>query len=134
MSRLHRIFVLPFVPVALGVVLCGCDDPGSQVGRIDATAWSDASSDGPSAGTDAMRDSSIDAAEPCGVVDTDGDGIGDACDDDDDNDGVTDDFDPLPLDPDICGDIPCPIPNCWACIWNRWECVRGAQGLYDFCP
>ncbi len=38
-------------------------------------------------------------------VDTDGDGVIDDCDSDDDNDGVDDVSDPAPLDPDVCGDV-----------------------------
>ncbi len=38
-------------------------------------------------------------------VDTDGDGLCDAGDTDDDNDGVPDALDPAPLDPSICGDL-----------------------------
>ena len=39
------------------------------------------------------------------LTDTDGDSIGDCNDSDDDNDGVADGSDPLPLDPDVCGDV-----------------------------
>jgi len=43
------------------------------------------------------------AADP-GQTDTDGDEIGDACDDDDDNDCVADGSDPQRVNPSICGD------------------------------
>ncbi len=51
-------------------------------------------------------DGFVDAADSdCPLTDTDGDGVPDATDDDDDNDGVFDDEDSEPLNPDVCQDL-----------------------------
>ncbi len=61
-------------------------------------------------GFDVDFDGIADCLDNCPVVanadqsDFDADGLGDTCDDDDDNDGVNDLVDPSFLDPDICGD------------------------------
>ncbi|MCP3982191.1 MAG: hypothetical protein GY716_23025 [bacterium] len=61
-------------------------------------------------GADADGDGVCDAGDNCpgngdpDQADTDGDGLGNPCDPDDDNDGVVDGLDFAPLDPDLCGD------------------------------
>lgn len=67
---------------------------------------------GPSAGAGgAAGESSADdcsAVDNPGQTDTDGDGVTDACDEDDDDDGFRDGDDPAPLDPSIPGDFSTP--------------------------
>ncbi|MCA9620899.1 MAG: thrombospondin type 3 repeat-containing protein, partial [Myxococcales bacterium] len=91
----------------------GCDDCSS--GTFDQLL------DGPDADSDLICDSNTALGDNCkflqntSQLDTDGDGSpltctntlcgGNACDDDDDNDGVIDSSDNAPLDPTLCQDL-----------------------------
>ena len=71
------------------------DDAGNRIGKTVTQATVDPDTDG---------DGLVDSNDNCplvanpGQLDTDGDGLGDACDTDDDNDGILDIDDAFPLD------------------------------------
>jgi len=80
----------------------GCSD--AQVdGDLDTICDPDAPSDGPSDCQLEPADNCPDVPNP-GQANDDGDSLGNACDDDDDNDTVPDGDDDDPLDPFVCQD------------------------------
>jgi MYXO-CTERM domain-containing protein len=81
------------------------DDDGDGVGDLDDPAPLDPNVCGDSDG-DTCDDCAVNGTQTPNDdgLDTDGDGLCDAGDDDDDGDGVVDGDDPAPLDPDVCGD------------------------------
>lgn len=100
MHILNRCVVLAIIfIIAGGLSGCGKDDGNVHplLQNIDSGVDTDRD------GTEDNADNCPDTANP-EQTDTDADGRGDRCDDDDDNDGLEDLLDPATLDPAICGD------------------------------
>jgi len=87
-----------------------CDNCPSANNTDQADSDSDGRGDACAGLVDGDGDGIEDFEDNCPAIfnttqdDTDQDGAGDVCDDDDDNDGVLDESDPAPLNPNVCGD------------------------------
>lgn len=100
MRILNRCVVLAIIfIIAAGLSGCGKGDGNAHPLNRNMDSGVDTDGDG----TEDSADNCPDTANP-EQTDTDADGRGDRCDDDDDNDGLEDLLDPAALDPAVCGD------------------------------